>query len=214
MPNLASLQIGTVVTSGDPQSTAIEDRLWSSAFDKRPVTGPVQVATLGIVGDQVADTVNHGGPDKAILCYAASHYPQWLASHPHLALAPGAWGENMTLTDCDETTVCVGDRYRTQHCEFQISQPRQPCWKISRRWKDKTLTKAVAQSGRTGWYVRVLGCGSLAVGETLVLIDRPHPKWTVARANDVLFGREVDRMAVIELMELPSLATAWKADLA
>ena len=76
------------------------------------------------------------------------------------------------------------------------------------------MTKRVAQTGRTGWYLRVVAEGHIAKGQSLELIDRPHPNWSVARANDVMFGREVDRLAVIELMRLAPLAEAWKRDLA
>ena len=76
------------------------------------------------------------------------------------------------------------------------------------------MTKEVAQSGRTGWYVRVLSGGTLMAGFDLELAGRPNPNWPVARANDVLFGREVDRMSVHELMNLPKLSREWKDALA
>jgi MOSC domain-containing protein YiiM len=213
-PRIASIQVGSVQTSGSPGSTEIEDRCWTSAFDKQPIAGPVVVTTLGIVGDAVADTENHGGPDKAILCYASSHYSAWQASHPQHNMMAGGFGENLTVEGLDEWCVCIGDRYETEHCSFEVSQPRQPCWKISRRWADASLTKAVAQSGRTGWYLRVLTPGQLSVGEVLTLTHRPHPTWTVGRANDVLFGRLFDRLSVMELMRLPELSSDWKASIA
>ena len=105
-------------------------------------------------------------------------------------------------------------RYRIGNAEIEVSQPRQPCWKIARRWGVKTLTKEVTQTGRTGWYLRVVKEGTLSVGDQLERIDRPNPNWTVARANDVMFGRKSDRMAVIELMNLKELAEAWRKDIA
>ena len=214
MPRITSIQIGEIRTEGDPQSRDVENRVWTSAFDKRSVTGLVTVTAFGIHGDSVADTKHHGGPDKAILCYAARHYPLWQHELPQLPIGHGGFGENLTLADADESTVCIGDRYETANCAFEISQPRQPCWKIARRWGLKTLTKYVAQTGRTGWYVRVIQGGELASGETMVRTERPHPEWTVARANDVLFGREADRAVAVQLMNLTVLAESWKADLA
>ncbi|MFK8115168.1 MAG: MOSC domain-containing protein, partial [Rubripirellula sp.] len=121
---------------------------------------------------------------------------------------------NLTLTNVDESTVCIGDRYAIGGCEIEVSQPRQPCWKISRRWSVKTLTKEVTQTGRTGWYLRVLAEGVIETGQTLELLDRPNPDWSVSRANDVMFGRESDRMAVFELMQLKELAESWRGDIA
>ena len=214
MITVTSIQVGQVQTHGDPARRDLLGRRWTTGFYKHPVNGPVRVNTLGILGDAVADTQNHGGPDKAVLCYAQCHYDAWASEHPELSMSGGALGENLTLEGADETTVCLGDRYRFGECELQVSQPRQPCWKIARRWGVKTLTKEVAITGRTGWYLRVIHEGVIAAGETMVRVERPHPAWSVARANDILFGREVDRAAVIELMAIPELAAAWKASIA
>jgi MOSC domain-containing protein YiiM len=128
-------------------------------------------------------------------------------------MTAGALAENLTLAGIDETGVCIGDRFRVGDCEIEVSQPRQPCWKIARRWGVKSLTKEVTQTGRTGWYIRVITEGTLEVGQQLERLDRPNPDWSVARANDVLFGREADRMAVFELMNLKELAEAWRKDI-
>ena len=210
MAVIESIQIGKIVSEGDPASRDVISRQWTSAFRKTRVDGEVTVGALGIIGDQVADTVNHGGTHKAVLCYAAVHYPNWKLDHPELDFGPGGFGENLTLGDLTETGVCIGDRWRSSQCEFEVSQPRQPCWKIARRWQTKSLTKEVAQTGRTGWYVRVIVGGNLREGESLQLIRRPNPSWSVARANDVLYRRESDTNAAAELASLDTLSTEWK----
>ncbi|TWT98267.1 MOSC domain-containing protein [Stieleria varia] len=214
MITIQSIQIGTVRSEGDPETRDVTQCHWTSAFDKQPLAGKVTVSPTGIIGDEVADTRVHGGPEKAILCYAASHYESWSAELPGHPWAAGGFGENLTLASVDEHSVYLGDVYTAGDCVLQVSQPRQPCWKISRRWQIKTLTKLVAQTGRTGWYVRVLSPGTLQAGDTLSLTDRPHPDWTVARANDVLFGRESERLSVIELMNITELSDEWKSSLA
>lgn len=211
---IQSIQVGAVKTEGDPQSRELLAKQWTTGFYKQAISGPVQLTRLGLSGDSVADTANHGGPDKALLCYPASHYPRWSVEHPELQMGPGGFAENLTLSGVDEGGVCIGDRFRMGDCEVQVSQPRQPCWKISRRWGVKTLTKQVTQTGRTGWYLRVINEGRIEAGQTLVLVERKHPDWTVTRANDVMFGRESDRIAVHELMGLESLAEAWRKDIA
>lgn len=161
-----------------------------------------------------SDSKNHGGPEKAILCYAKLHYAAWRDEHPELDFAGGGFGENLTIDGASEPDIHIGDRFQVGECEFEVSQPRQPCWKISRRWQVKTLTKEVAQTGRTGWYLRVLVGGPLSVSSEFQLLQRPNPEWSIARANDVLFGREVDRLAVHELMGLSQLSQEWKEALA
>lgn len=211
---IQSVQIGRVLTEGNPETRDVLERQWTTAFYKQPVVGQVAVTTLGLQGDEVADTKHHGGVDKAILCYAASHYERWAEEAPHLMMSPGAFGENLTLLGANEDSVCLGDRYQIGDCEVEVSQPRQPCWKIARRWGDKSLTKRVTQTSRTGWYLRVTKEGTIQAGQPFDLVARPNAEWTVGRANDIMFGRGKDRAEVIELMNLPELAEAWRADIA
>ena len=211
---IQSIQIGRVISEGDPATRDVLQRQWTTGFYKHPISGAVELKHRGLVGDAVADTKNHGGPDKAVLCYPASHYELWAKEYPELDMSAGALAENLTLLGIDETTVCIGDRYQIGDCEIEVSQPRQPCWKIARRWGIKTLTKEVTQTGRTGWYIRVISEGTVEAGQELKRVARPNPDWNVARANDVLFGREADRMAVFELMNLKELAEAWRKDIA
>ena len=210
---IQSIQVGHVVTEGNPLKHDVLQRQWTTGFYKLPVAGPVELTPQGLVGDAVADKVNHGGVDKAVLCYAGEHYPLWRKEHPDLEMSAGALGENLTLRSANEATVCVGDRYQVGDCVVEVSQPRQPCWKIARRWGVKTLTKEVAQTGRTGWYLRVIEDGELEVDQEFKLLDRPNPDWTISRANDVLFGRETDLDTITELKNLPKLAEAWRESL-
>lgn len=183
------------------------ERRWVSAFDKQPVADAVRVTPAGIDGDAVADTVHHGGPDKAVLFYATSHYDGWRQSHPHLPWPDGAMGENLTVTGIRETDVCIGDRYAVgDEVVIEVSQPRAPCWKINRRWADGSLLKEVVRTGRTGWYGRVVTGGTMRRGDACELIARPNPRWNVHRCNEVYFRRDDDAS---DLRELPQLSPAW-----
>jgi MOSC domain-containing protein YiiM len=210
---IQSIQVGLPRTEGDPASDDPMQRQWTSAFDKRAVHGAVRVDWTNLEGDRQADLRVHGGVDKAILAYASAHYDAWRLQLSNPGLPPGAFGENLTVDGLEESTVCIGDRWKVGEVRLEVSQPRQPCWKVARRWQNKLLTKWVGQSGKTGWYLRVLQCGSIAAGDPIELIDRPFPQWTVARCNDFLMSREIDAIALYELMHLPPLADAFKKDL-
>ncbi len=139
---------------------------------------------LGLVGDEQADLTVHGGTDKAIHHYPHDHYPAWAAElngHP-LLTARGAFGENITTDGLTEDQVCIGDRLRLGQALVEVSQGRQPCWKIDHRFERKGVTARVIESGRCGWYYRVLEPGPVGEGDTVELVERPHPRWTVARA--------------------------------
>lgn len=186
-----------------------QDAPWASAFHKYAVDGPVWLGRTNLDGDGQGDTDNHGGVDKAALCYSADHYPLWRSEHP-LPLGPGAFGENFTITGLSEDTVCLGDTYRMGGAMVEVCQPRIPCWKISHRWNEPQLTKWVEQSGRTGWYVRVLRPGQVRAGEVVELIARPHPEWTLSRATRVLRARKRHPQEADELCSLPTLAASWQ----
>lgn len=210
---ISSIQVGQVITEGDPDQRDVRFRQWTTGFYKCPVGGPVKLTVDGLVGDSVADTRFHGGPDKAVLCYASAHYEHWRTEHPDLDFAAGGFGENLTVNEATESEVCIGDVYAVGEGCVQVSQPRQPCWKISRRWGVKTLTKEVAATGRTGWYLRVIQAGLIHPNDSLQLLRRPHPDWSVARANDVLFGREKAKAVRNELIEIAELSPDWKSSL-
>lgn len=213
MAEIVSIQVGQVITEGDPETRDALTRRWTTGFYKHPVDGPVSVLPDTLDGDAVADTKHHGGVDKAILAYAACHYPAWREEYDRTDMQPGAFGENLTIAGQDESSVCIGDRYRLGDVVLEVSQPRQPCWKLARRWGLKSLVKRVTQTGRSGWYLRVIETGTIAAGMELERLSRPHPEWTIARADDVLYGREVDRAATVELMQIKELSAAWKEDL-
>ncbi len=212
MPTIVSIQVGQPQTHGTPDAADPMDQTWTSAIFKEPVDGPVRVGRTKIEGDGQANPESHGGTDKAVLAYSADHYPQWRETLSIADLPYGAFGENLTIAGQTESDVCIGDIWQAGEVRFEVSQPRQPCWKLARRWRIRDLPKLVVQTGRAGWYLRVLQEGMIEAGVDIELIDRPHKKWTIARANEALYG-QLNRVAVVELASLPELADSWKSDL-
>ena len=213
-PLLVSIQVGLPRWHGRPDADDPMDKSWESGFFKQPVDGPRRLGQTNLVGDGQADLVNHGGVDKAVLCYATSHYPDWRSELERPDLPHGAFGENFTIDGLTEETVHIGDTYRLGDAVVQVSQPRQPCWKLARRWRLKELTALVERTGRTGWYIRVLEEGDVSPGQPLTLLDRPYPEWTVKRATFVMRHRTQGRTAAGELAGCELLAASWRDRLA
>ena len=209
-PKLISIQVAQPQTYGREDAAEEYDRQWTTAFFKRPIAGPAQVQPLGIVGDGQADLRFHGGPDKAVLAYSADHFPRWQLEHPQVAWSGGAFGENLTIAGITEDTVCLGDVYQLGTARLEVSQPRQPCWKLSRRWRIADLARQVTHNGRSGWYLRVLDPGEIAVGQPVELLARPHPTWTITRAQQLLYFEKQNLTAAAELASLPQLAESWR----
>ncbi|MCS7025917.1 MAG: MOSC domain-containing protein [Bryobacteraceae bacterium] len=207
MATVASLQVGKVRTLES------EGRFWTTATFKEPVVGPVWLSRLGFAGDEQADRKNHGGPDKAALVYSADHYAGW---HPDVISQPlpyGAFGENLSVRGMQEADVAVGDIYRLGGATVQVSQPRQPCSKQARRWGVADLVVRINQTGRTGWYLRVLEEGEVQAGDRFELLDRPHPEWPLPLVHEIFHFRKKDLEAARRLAACPALALAWKREL-
>lgn len=211
---LLSVQVGTIETLGEFDAPDPLDRKWTTAFFKRPVAGTVAVGWLGMAGDAQADRRYHGGPDKAVLAYSADHFDTWRMDTGREDISGGAFGENLTVTGQSEADVCIGDAWRIGDVLLEVTQPRQPCWKLGRRWRLPELPKRVIARGWTGWYFRVLEEGTLKAGEQLQLERRAHPDWTILAANRVMYARrDSDIAAVRDLISLPELSQAWKDEL-
>lgn len=204
-----SVQVGLPQEFRSSETTGPTGRPWTSAIVKRSVTGPRRVGWTGLEGDGQADLEHHGGPDKAVLAYAETHYPEWRAELPETEFPAGAFGENLTLEGLSEDTVAIGDEWSNGSVRFQVSQPRQPCWKLARRLGVPDMVARVQDSLRSGWYLRVLQEGVVEEGDELSLLARPHPAWTVAEASRVMYGVRTDPTAALELAGLPELSASW-----
>lgn len=183
-----------------------------SGFVKSPVRGPVNVGPTGLLGDEQADLTVHGGPDKAVYLYPAEHYPRWTHDAPRHGpmFVPGAFGENLTTHGLEEDAVSVGQVLRIGTVELQVTQPRQPCFKLGLRFDDNSLGRMMVQSGRTGWYARVLTPGALQAGDPIHVLRVPNPKWSIARFNAFIPRRREARAQFAELAALEGVAESWQ----
>ncbi len=205
---IQSIQVGrTRVYRVDDGTT------WESAIEKSSVAGPVAVHCEGLAGDEQTDRIHHGGPDKAILAYSSEHFAAWRQEFPDWSVVGGTFGENFTVDGLTESSVCIGDVYRVGTCRLQVSQPRQPCWKLSKKWDLPKLAVIVQQTGRTGWYLRVIETGLVQAGDQLTLIDRPHPSVSVAQAHQVMHAKPRSNENDLKLSQCDSLSKSWREQL-
>src|SRR5699024_9205688 len=113
----------------------------------------------------------------------------------------------------DEHSVCIGDTYAFGDTIIQVSQPRRPCWRPARRIQKKDFSLRIQNSGFTGWYYRVLSVGYVRSGTDLELRSRPHPKWTIAACNDVMYVQKNNIELAEELASCHYLSDNWKQTL-
>jgi len=194
--SLLSVRVGLAVPGPREQLTAI---------DKQPVSGIQYLDEHRFRKDQQGDSVHHGGPQKAVHHYAADHYPLWrdeLSGLPVRKLQEGGFGENLSTLGLTEENVAIGDIFELGDAVIQVSQPRQPCWKLNERFNVPDMALRVQASGRTGWYYRVLQTGWVQPDDRLRRVNRPQPNWTVARVLRALYHQQLEPDELSALAEL------------
>ena len=205
---LQSVQAGKIRSYQDENG-----KTWDSAIEKIPVVGEVEVQNDGLVSDQQADLKHHGGIDKAVLAYSCDHFTQWQDEFPEWSVVAGCFGENLTIAGQTESDVCIGDVFQIGSCQLQISQPRQPCWKLARKHDIDKLAVRVQQLGWTGWYFRVLQTGMIQAGDSIELVERTGGNVSVQRANEIMYAKPRNSGDDLALAKCPQLSAAWRDDL-
>lgn len=197
---------------GRPETHQWGRRPVTTAIVKKPVQEPLKLFVQQFEGDGQADLRHHGGEDKAVCVYPASHY-NWWEQELERTLPPAAFGENITIDGLTEETAYIGDVYELGTAVVQLSQPRQPCFKLAVRYEDTALPVKVREKGWSGWYFRVLEEGIVARGDELELLERPADAITVMAANRIMYQQEGGLEAAEKLASLQPLAEAWKQQL-
>ena len=202
---LPSMQLLSV-NVGRPRVLNWHGREIRTAIFKQPVAGPVALAGFNLAGDEQADLRVHGGPDKAVYAYDATHYAAWQALLPAWTdWAPGLFGENLTTEGLLETAVRVGDVFGLGTARLRAVQPRQPCYKLNLRFDDGGMVARFAQAARPGIYFRVEEQGTVRAGDALTLLEAAPTTITIQDISHLLLARTVDAGQLAEILALPHL---------
>lgn len=176
----------------------------TTAIWKDPVDGPVEVGPEGLVGDEQADRVHHGGPEKAVYAYGDEDLAWWRAQLG--PLDDQVFGQNLTTTGLDLRAAVIGEHWHVGTAELAVVQPRIPCFKLGLRAGDPTLPRRFAAADRPGVYLRVVRPGTITAGDAIEVTDRPADGVSVAEAFTI-FHHDRDRAA--RLLDAPGLPASW-----
>ena len=205
-PYVHKIFIGKVKQMGDPHAKDLMDRQWESSMFKDETDDQIWLGKTGLTGDEM----EHGEPEKAIFAYPIKHYTYWKDDLNTDSIDMGVMGENFAVLEMDEFTVCIGDTYKLGDAIIQVSQPKQPNWKHARRVKVIDFALQMQNSGRTGWYFRVLKEGKVLSRIDLELIDRPYPQWTIAACNEIMHVYKDDLRLADDLASCELLSENWR----
>lgn len=197
---------------GQPVRVVHGGSLVPTSIYKRPVAGPVSVDELGLEGDSQSDLRVHGGRDKAICVYAMENY-RWWQEHGHLPVAPGLFGENLTVDGpgLTDDAVYVGEYYRLgRDLLVQVTGPREPCFKLGIRVNDPSFPVRFRQTGRLGFYFRVLEPGVINVSDPLQLVERPAGAVSLNLAHRAYLGEITQRDVFEAVLAAPGLGARFR----
>lgn len=179
---------------------------------KKPVTGALHLSTVNFAGDEQADLRFHGGPDKAVCVYPFERYAYWEAKLG-VTLDLGAFGENLTTEGMLEEEICIGDRFRLGEAVVQVSQPRQPCYKLGVKHGLPELPLEIQQNGYTGYYFRVLREGEVRPEDRLERLEKHPAGVTLAFANRVMHLEKEDAEGIRRILAVEELSDSWRETL-
>ncbi len=147
---------------------------------KSSVAGPIFLDKEGLENDAVIDRKYHGGMDQAVYAYGHNHYQFWKELYPLLTFSNGFFGENLTVSNLDETKIQVGDIYELGETIVQVTKPRQPCYKLGIRFNDPAVIKQFWNTSKSGIYFRILQTGKVAIDDEFKLIEKAHNSPSIA----------------------------------
>ncbi len=178
---LAAMKLISINVATAKALHTLDGKTVLSGIAKRPVGGRVQVGPLGLQGDEQVDLSVHGGLSKAVYAYPSEHFAFWQTVRAQAkvadwqaVLAPGAVGENLSLSGLLEKEVWIGDRLRFADCELLVSEPRYPCFKFNAVMGFNKAVKLMSESAWCGFYLAVQTPGTLEAGESFELVAGPR----------------------------------------
>ena len=152
------------INIGSERQQQRKDYIETTGIYKLPVDRPVEIKSLGIEGDAICDKKNHGGPDQALYIYGGADYAWWEGELGQ-KLAPGTFGENLTISDLESANFNVGDYIHVGEVTLQVTSPRIPCGTFATRMGDPQWVKKFRAAERPGLYVRVVKEGVIKAGD-------------------------------------------------
>jgi len=201
--------IGRVVSVnvGTRRTVEWHGRLVETGIWKSPVEGRIAVRGVHVDGDEQADLRVHGGVDKAVYSYATEDY-EWWATKLGRALEPGTFGENVTVAGFDPGDAVIGTQWRIGTAVFQVTQPRQPCFKLGIRMGDADFVDEFEVAARFGAYLRIIEEGEIGAGDRVEATGLDREGITIRELG--MAGRATDRTFLERILSDPAVTEGWQ----
>ena len=198
---------------GKPQLIEWRGQQIETGIYKYPVNEPIFLGSEDVVADHVIDRRYHGGVDKACYLYSADHYSFWKNKYPEVDFNWGMFGENITMSGLNESQINIGDSFQLGEAVVQVSQPRQPCFKLGVRFNDQKVVSDFWELPYPGIYLRIIKQGNVKNGDEMILLDRNIESLTVSRVFSIFSGNRENMELIDKALKDDFLAASCRRDI-
>jgi MOSC domain-containing protein YiiM len=195
---------------GLPKRELFHGKEFVTGMCKKPVSGSLLLTKQGFEGDGVGDRKHHGGFDKAVCVYSLDHDAFWEQTLG-TSMPESAFGENFSVSGMKEEQIRIGDIFKAGSARVQVSQPRQPCNTLAARYGRADFVKLVVDTGRTGFYFRVIEEGRVKSGDLLDLIEQDNRGVSIVFANHIYHHDRKNRDGIEKVLAVPALSESWRS---
>lgn len=181
------------VNIGEKQTVTWKGKPIETGIYKYPVDRPIVLGKTDVEEDIVIDRRYHGGVDKACYLYSIDNYTYWKGKYPDLDWGYGMFGENITVEGLNEAELQIGDILYIGECRVQVTQPRQPCFKLGIRFETQKILKEFINAPYPGVYVKVIQAGTVQKGDHVQLSERLHDSIGLLEVWELLYSKTPDK---------------------
>jgi len=193
-----------------PTTFIWKDKEVSTGINKKPTDVPIYLGKQDVRGDLVSDRRVHGGEFKACYLFSANQYPYWQNLYPELEWNYGMFGENLTIEGLDEKTLIIGDIYKLGNALVQISQPREPCFKLGHKFANHNVLQQFIEHGFSGTYVKVLNEGEVKTGDVFTLKTAQKDSISIFQLFKLLYAENKNKKHISLILNSDALPEGLK----
>ena len=198
---------------GNPTTIHRNGKEEQTGIFKYPTNEALFLGKTDVLKDTVIDRKHHAGINKACYLFSADQYPYWKKMYPELDWDWGMFGENLTIKGLNEADIRIGDIFKIGNALVQVSQPREPCYKLGIRFGNQEILRQFIDHGFPGTYVRILEEGEVQRSDELILVEKSENPLSVKQFYELIFAKEKDLEIVKLAINNPSLPEYKRARL-
>ncbi|KAB1069464.1 MOSC domain-containing protein [Tamlana haliotis] len=196
-----------------PQTIIWNDKPVETGIYKTPTNTPIFLGKTDVKNDTVTDRKYHGGEFKACYLFSEDHYTYWKSLYPNLDWNYGMFGENLTVEGLNESKILVGNIYHVGTALIQITEHREPCFKLGVKFGTQNILKQFIDYGFPGAYIRVLEEGAVNVGDTFKLVKQAQNSLSIQALFKLIFEKEKNQDHLKKVIINEALPMKLKNDL-